>query len=99
MSNDKNQKSVIIKNRLAITNIFEGYFMKISSVLDAKFNEEYIIKSIDTENDEINKFLLSLGCFKGQVISLASIISDTYVISVKDTRFSIDKELAACIKI
>ena len=67
------------------------------TLADAKVNKEYIIKSIDTYNCEMKDFLFTLGCYEGEKITVISILADNYVISVKDARYSIDKNLARCI--
>lgn len=66
---------------------------------DAVMGEEYLIKDIITRDEEIKEFLYTLGCFKGQEITVISILANNLVISVKDARYSIDSELAEVIKI
>lgn len=63
----------------------------------AKINTEYIIKSIKTDDEELKSFLFSLGCYKGAEVTLISVLSENYIIVVKDARYSIDKELAESI--
>ncbi|MFV0520309.1 MAG: ferrous iron transport protein A [Lachnospirales bacterium] len=63
----------------------------------AEFNTKYIIKSIDTNNKEIEDFLFSLGCYEGEYITVISKISDALVVTLKDARYSLNKELASCI--
>ncbi len=65
----------------------------------AEVNTEYVIKSIDTHDKEIEDFLFSLGCYEGENITVISKIAESYVVSVKGARYSIDKELAECIYI
>lgn len=60
-------------------------------------NEKYIIKAINTNNEEMKDFLFTLGCYEGESITIISILSDQYVVVVKDARYSIDCNLASCI--
>ncbi len=65
----------------------------------AKFNKEYLIKKIDNVDEEMKNFLFTLGCYDGEHITVLSIISGNYVITVKDARYSIDEDLAKAILI
>ena len=65
----------------------------------ASINENYIIKAVQTNNDEMKDFLFTLGCYEGETITVISIISNQYIVVVKDARYSIDKNLAAAIVI
>ncbi|USD67079.1 FeoA family protein [Vibrio sp. SCSIO 43136] len=68
-----------------------------SSLLHAELNKEYEIKEIIQEDDQMVSFLSTLGCFQGESIILKSVLSGTYVISVKDAKYSIDSDLAKMI--
>ena len=70
--------------------------MKLIEAIEGK---EYIIKSVETGDEELDDFLFSLGCYAGQPITVVSRKKGGYVISVKDSRYNIDKELAEAIKI
>lgn len=70
---------------------------KENTLSKAEINKEYIIRTIETNNDEIKDFLFTLGCYEGEEITVISVFADNYVISVKDARYSIDIDLAACI--
>lgn len=63
----------------------------------ARINEEYIIKAVETNNCEMKDFLFTLGCYEGESITVISIVSDQYIVVVKDARYSIDKNLALSI--
>lgn len=67
------------------------------TLANASIDEEYIIKAVETNNCEMKDFLFTLGCYEGETITLISILSDQYVIVIKDARYSIDKNLASCI--
>ncbi len=61
---------------------------------------EYAIVAIDTAGDEeMEKFLFSLGCYVGQSVTIVSKLSKNYVITIKDARYSIDESLANAIHI
>ena len=70
--------------------------MKLIEAIEGK---EYIIKSVETGDEELDDFLFSLGCYAGQPFTVVSRKKGGYVISVKDSRYNIDKELAEAIKI
>lgn len=61
--------------------------------------KEYIIKSIETHDDELNAFLFTLGCYSGEPVTVISHMKSGCIISVKDGRYSVDKALAMAIKI
>lgn len=71
----------------------------IENLSQGKVNKEYIIKDIKSNDEEMEKFLFSLGCYQGEVVTLVSILGDTYVIKIKDGRYSIDKQLASAISV
>ena len=59
--------------------------------------KEYIIREIDTEDEELDAFLFSLGCYSGEPITVVSRRRGRCVVSVKDGRYSIDAQLAEAI--
>ena len=64
---------------------------------DANLGEEYIIKDIVTDDEELKSFLFSLGCYSGEPITVVSRKKNSCVISVKDARYNIDNDLANAI--
>ncbi|MBO5403238.1 MAG: ferrous iron transport protein A [Clostridia bacterium] len=58
---------------------------------------EYIIQSIETDDEELNSFLFSLGCYSGERITVVSRRKGTMVVSIKDGRYSIDNQLGEAI--
>lgn len=58
---------------------------------------EYIIRDIVTEDEELNAFLFSLGCYSGEPITVVRRKKGGQVVSVKDSRYNIDDQLAAAI--
>ena len=66
---------------------------------DANLGEEYIIRDIQTDDEELDAFLFSLGCYSGEPITVVSRRKGTCVVSIKDGRYTIDTNLAAAIVI
>lgn len=69
------------------------------TLMDANVGQEYIIKDIVTDDEELDAFLFSLGCYSGEPITVISHIKGGCVVSIKDARYNIDKDLAAAILI
>ena len=69
------------------------------TLLDAQLGEEYIIREIVTDDEELDAFLFSLGCYSGEPITVVSRKRGTCVVSIKDGRYTIDNNLAAAISI
>ena len=63
----------------------------------AEAGREYIIRDVVTQDDELNGFLFSLGCYSGEPITVVRRIKGGMVVSIKDGRYNIDNELAAAI--
>ena len=66
---------------------------------NAEIGKEYIIRSIVTDDEELNQFLFSLGCYSGEPITVVSRRRGLCTISVKDARYSIDDQLAEAIEV
>ncbi|HEZ7991179.1 MAG TPA: FeoA family protein [Ruminococcus sp.] len=66
---------------------------------DAIEGKEYTVKSINTDDDELNSFLFSLGCYSGEAITVVSHLKNSCVVSIKDGRYNIDHQLADAIEI
>lgn len=69
------------------------------TLLDAQLGEEYIIKEIVTDDEEMDAFLFSLGCYSGEPITVVSRLKGGCVVSIKDGRYNIDNQLAEAIAI
>ncbi|MFN2363111.1 MAG: ferrous iron transport protein A [Halarsenatibacteraceae bacterium] len=69
----------------------------MTNLTEAEINQEYTIKEVKTDNEEMKNFLFTLGCYAGEEITIISILSENYVISIKDARYSIDQDLAEAI--
>lgn len=63
----------------------------------AQENKEYIIQRIETEDEELDAFLFSLGCYSGQPITVVSRRHKGCTVSIKDGRYNIDDQLAQAI--
>lgn len=66
---------------------------------EAEQGKEYIIKNIETDDEELDAFLFSLGCYSGEPITVISHLKGGCIVSIKDGRYSIDKQLAKAITI
>ena len=66
---------------------------------NAEIGKEYIIRSIVTDDEELNQFLFSLGCYTGEPITVVSRKRRSCTIAVKDARYSIDDQLAEAIEV
>ena len=69
------------------------------NLAEANVGEEYIIKDILTNDEELDSFLFSLGCYSGEPITVVSRKKRNCVVAIKDARYNIDNELASAISI
>lgn len=69
------------------------------NLADAKTGEEYLVKDIVSEDEELKAFLFSLGCYSGEPIRVISHIKGGCVVSIKDARYNMDTDLAKAISI
>lgn len=67
------------------------------NLTEAQVGEEYIVKEIQTEDEELDAFLFSLGCYSGEPVTVISQLKSGCVISIKDGRYTIDHQLAEAI--
>lgn len=70
--------------------------MNLLEVLEGK---EYIIDSITTDDDELDAFLFSLGCYGGEPITVISRRRGGMTVSIKDGRYHIDRALGEAIEV
>ena len=68
--------------------------MNLKQVEEGK---EYIIQQINTNDEELNAFFFSLGCYSGETITVISHRRSGCTVSIKDGRYSIDNPLAEAI--
>lgn len=64
---------------------------------EADIGTEYTICKIHTDEEELASFLFSLGCYRGEPITVVSRQRGGCVISVRDGRYCIDNALAEAI--
>lgn len=63
----------------------------------AEFGKEYIIEAVHTNDEELDSFLFSLGCYRGEPITVISRRWGGCTVSIKDGRYNMDNRLAAAI--
>ena len=64
---------------------------------EAAEGEEYIVREILTDDEELDAFLFSLGCYSGEEITVVSHLKGGCVVTIKDGRYNIDTQLAEAI--
>ncbi len=67
------------------------------TLLNAQEGTEYIVRDILTDDEELNAFLFSLGCYSGEPITVIAHRKSGCVVSIKDARYNIDNQLANAI--
>lgn len=72
-------------------------YQEATKLSKANINQDYLIKDIITEDADLKNFLFTLGCFEGETVTVISALSENYIITVKDARYSIDSDLADAI--
>ena len=88
---------VSLMNRIFGTRIKNKSRKAEPNLTKAIIDHTYTIESIETNDKEMENFLFSLGCFKGEDVTVISVLADNYIISIKDSRYSIDADLARAI--
>ena len=68
--------------------------MNLREVQEGK---EYVIEQINTDDEELDAFLFSLGCYSVEPITVVSRLKKSCVVAIKDGRYNIDNELAEAI--
>lgn len=68
--------------------------MKLKEAIEGM---EYTIQNIETDDEELNAFLFSLGCYSGETITVVSRRKGSCIVSIKDARYNIDNQLADAI--
>ena len=70
--------------------------MNLSLAAEGK---EYIVTRIETDDEDLNAFLFSLGCYAGEPVTVVSRRKGGCTVSIKDGRYNIDHQLAEAIMI
>lgn len=68
--------------------------MNLTTAVEGK---EYLVQRIETDDEELNSFLFSLGCYSGEPITVVSRRRGGCTVSIKDGRYNIDNQLAEAI--
>ncbi len=71
--------------------------MILVNLKSAEEGVEYIIKAIETDDEELDAFLFSLGCYSGEPITVIAHRKGGCTVSIKDGRYNIDNQLAEAI--
>ncbi len=69
------------------------------TLLQVDEGKECLIKSINTDDDELDSFLFTLGCYAGEKITVVTRRKSGCTVSIKDARYNIDNQLAELIEI
>ena len=69
------------------------------TLLEATIGTEYIIEDIKIDDDELENFLFTLGCYSGEPITVISRKRNNCVVAIKDGRYNMDKHLAGAITV
>ena len=69
------------------------------NLFSAQEGKEYIIDRVETDDEELEDFLFSLGCYGGEPITVVSHLKGGCVVSIKDGRYNVDKQLAEAITV
>ena len=67
------------------------------NLAEAQEGKEYIVREIETDDEELNAFLFSLGCYSGEPITVIAFRRGGCTVSIKDGRYNIDRQLAEAI--
>ena len=67
------------------------------TLLDAEPGQTYVIREINTDDDEMNSFLFRLGCYPGEPITLISKKKKRCIVVIKDGRYNLDLMLSEAI--
>ena len=66
---------------------------------NATESKDYIIDNISTNDEELEAFLFSLGCYSGETIHLTSQLRNGCIVVIKNSRYHIDNPLAGAIAV
>ncbi len=69
------------------------------TLFNASEGKEYIIRNVETNDEELDAFLFSLGCYSGEPITVVSKTKGGCIVSIKDGRYIIDNQLAEAIEV
>ena len=67
------------------------------NLLNAEEGVEYIVDRIETDDEELDAFLFSLGCYAGEPITVIAKRRGGMTVSIKDGRYNVDNQLGEAI--
>jgi len=67
------------------------------NISNCKLNTEYLITDVNAKETDMKDFLFTLGCYPGERVVLISRLPSMYVVDIKNSRYSIDDDLARAI--
>ena len=67
------------------------------NLTEVQIGKEHIIGRLSTNDEELEVFLFSLGCYSGEPITVVSRRRSSCTVAIKDGRYSIDRHLAEAI--
>lgn len=73
------------------------FLEKIMNLCSVEEGKEYIIERIETDDEELDAFLFSLGCYEGEPITVVARRRSGMTVSIKDARYNIDNQLGESI--
>jgi len=65
----------------------------------AELDKEYKVSDIITDDEDLKRFLFSLGCYSGEPLTIVNRKKNNLVLSIKDSRYNIDINLAKAISV
>ena len=77
-----------------LTNVKKERKMNLRQAQDGV---EYVISKIETDDEDLNSFLFSLGCYSGETITVIRHLKGGCIVAIKDGRYNIDNQLAEAI--
>ena len=69
------------------------------TLFEAREGVEYIINEVGLSDEELVRFLFSLGCYSGEPITVITHRRDGCIVSIKDGRYNIDRALASAVTV
>lgn len=69
------------------------------NLMQAEEGKEYVVRAIGTNDEELNAFLFTLGCYVGEPITVVRHRKNGLVVAIKNARYNIDDQLAEAILI
>ena len=69
------------------------------NLMEAQIGQEYLVRAIEADDDELESFLFTLGCYSGEPITVVTRRRHSCVVAIKDGRYNIDRRLAQAILI